>query len=119
MEDEEPLAVLGHLTLKRLGYDVTVRTSSVEALEAFRAAPHSFDLVITDYTMPHMTGAVLARELRGLRPDIPIVLCTGFSHTMNAQKAQALGINAFLMKPLVMRDLALTIQGVLAQQPAG
>jgi len=115
VDDEEPLASLGQIALERLGYDVTVRTSSVEALEAFRAAPHSFDLVITDYTMPNMTGAVLARELRGLRPDIPIILCTGFSHAMNAQKAHSLGINAFLMKPLVLRDLAITIQRVLAQ----
>lgn len=117
VEDEEPLASLGQIALERLGYDVTVRTSSVEALEAFRSAPQRFDLVITDYTMPNMTGAVLARELRGLRPDIPIILCTGFSHAMNAQKAHALGIDAFLMKPLVMRDLAVTIQRVLAQRP--
>lgn len=114
VEDEEPLAALGQFTLTRLGYDVTVRTSSVEALAAFRVAPARFDLLITDYTMPQMTGAVLAREVRQLRPDIPIILCTGFSQTMNAQHAHALGINAFLLKPLLMRDLALTIQRVLA-----
>ena len=69
--------------------------------------------------MPHMTGETLASELRRIRPDIPIILCTGFSHTIDAEKAQAQEIDAFLMKPLVARDLAMAIQHVLEQQAVG
>jgi CheY-like chemotaxis protein len=114
--DDEP--TLAHMTaemLARLGYDATVHTSSVEALQAFQAAPWQFDVVITDQTMPGMTGERFTRELRHVRPDIPIILCTGFSHTMTASKAQALGVDAFLPKPLGFRDLGLTIQQVLEQ----
>ena len=78
------------------------------------APPQGFDLVITDQTMPHMTGERLAQALRRLRSDIPIILCTGFSHVMHAERAQELGIDAFLMKPLAMQDLAQTIQQVMA-----
>ncbi len=77
-----------------------------------------FDLVITDQTMPNMTGEMLVPEIRRIRPDIPVILCTGFSHTMNAAKARSMGIDAFLMKPLVIRDVAVTIQQVLAGQEA-
>lgn len=115
VDDEAPLARLGQETLERLGYTTVVRTSSIEALAAFRAAPYQFDLVITDHTMPNMTGEALSCELRRIRPDIPIILCTGFSHTMTSEKAQTLGIDAFLMKPLVMRDLAIAIRRVLGQ----
>ena len=114
VDDETILVSLGQAILQRLGYDVVACTSSVEALEVFRAAPRRFDLVITDQTMPHMTGEVLAQELRRLRSDIPIILCTGFSHVMHAERAQELGIDAFLMKPLAMQDLAQTIQQVMA-----
>ena len=115
--DDEP--TLAHMTaemLSRLGYDATVHTSSVEALKAFQAAPWQFDVVITDQTMPGMTGERFARELRRFRPDVPIILCTGFSHTMTASKAQALGVDAFLLKPLGFRELGLAIQQVLEQR---
>jgi PAS domain S-box-containing protein len=118
VDDEEPLARLGQEMLVRLGYEVVVRTSSVEALEAFRAAPQRFDLVITDQTMPNLTGEALARKLRCLQPDIPLILCTGFSHTMTQEKARALGIDAFLMKPLTRRDLGRTIRDVLTRRQA-
>jgi CheY-like chemotaxis protein len=104
--DDEP--ILAHMTaemLSRLGYNATVYTSSVEALQTFQAVPWQFDLVVTDQTMPVMTGERLARELRRIRPDIPIILCTGFSHTMTASNAQALGVDAFLLKPLGFREL--------------
>jgi PAS domain S-box-containing protein len=117
VDDEEPLARLGRAMLERLGYEVVVSTNSLEALEVFRTAPQRFDLVITDYTMPGMTGEVLARALRRLRSDIPIILCTGFSHIMDAEKAHALGIDAFLLKPLLLRDLGLAIRRVLERQP--
>ena len=114
VDDEAALVHLGEAILQRLGYEVVVCTSSTEALEVFRAAPQRFDLVITDQTMPHMMGERLAQALRRLRSDIPIILCTGFSHVMHAERAQELGIDAFLMKPLAMQDLAQTIQQVMA-----
>jgi PAS domain S-box-containing protein len=118
VDDEDALALLGRQMLAHIGYDVVAKTSSIEALETFRTAPHRFDLVITDQTMPHMTGEALARELRRIRPDLPIILCTGFSHTIDAEKAETQGIDAFLMKPLMAHDLALAIQRVLAQRIA-
>jgi len=116
VDDEVALVQLGEAILRRLGYEVVACTSSTEALEVFRAAPQRFDLVVTDQTMPHMTGEKLAQALRRLRPDIPIILCTGFSHGMHAERAQELGIDALLMKPLAMQDLAQTIQQVIAAQ---
>jgi CheY-like chemotaxis protein len=116
VDDEESLVGLGQEILLLLGYDAVVCTSSVEALEVFRRAPQRFELVITDQTMPHMTGEELALALRRLRSDIPIILCTGFSHIMQAERAQELGIDAFLMKPFTMQDLARVIQQVLASR---
>jgi CheY-like chemotaxis protein len=116
IDDEPALARLGYSVLTQLGYDVAAYTSSAEALAAFQAAPHHFDLVITDYTMPQMTGDVLTRALRQLRVDIPIILETGFSHTIDAEQAAALGIDAFLLKPWTVRELARTIAQVLAQR---
>ena len=100
--------------LEHLGYRVTTATSSVDALAAFRTTPDAFDLVITDQTMPQMTGEALTRELRLIRANIPIILCTGFSHIIDADKAAAQGINAFLYKPLVAQELGTAIQRVLA-----
>jgi CheY-like chemotaxis protein/anti-sigma regulatory factor (Ser/Thr protein kinase) len=113
VDDEAPLAQMGQALLERYGYEVISCTRSKEALATFRAEPHRFDLVITDQTMPHMTGDRLSQELRRVRPDIPIILCTGFSHVTHAEKAKAMGIDAFLMKPLVARDWVSTIQQVL------
>jgi CheY-like chemotaxis protein len=116
VDDEEALVRLWQTALEHLGYNVIACTSSLEALDVFRAAPQSFDLVITDYTMPAMTGEVLALELRRIQPDIPIILCTGFSDTMTAERAQALGIDGFILKPLMVGDLSLAIRRVLAQR---
>jgi PAS domain S-box-containing protein len=116
VDDEDAIALWGQELLAQLGYEVVVSTSGLDALDIFRAAPDRFDLVVTDQTMPHMTGEVLAAKLRDLRPDIPIILCTGFSHSIDAEKAIAQGIDAFLMKPLLARDLGLAIQRVLAQR---
>ncbi|HEY7489551.1 MAG TPA: PAS domain S-box protein [Candidatus Tectomicrobia bacterium] len=113
VEDEAPLAELGRVMLTHLGYDVVACKSSREALDIFRAAPQYFDLVITDQTMPELTGEALARELRRLRPELPIILCTGFSQTLTQERAADLGINAFLMKPVETSDLGLTIRRVL------
>jgi len=116
VDDEEPIARLGCMMLERLGYEAVLSLSSHEALSLFRANPAAFDLVITDHTMPTMTGATLTQELRRVRPDLPIILCSGFSHTMNADKAQALGLNAFLSKPFLHRDLGLAVRRVLDQR---
>ena len=113
VEDEMLIAQFGKEALERLGYEVVVRTSSVEALEAFRADPFRFDAVITDQTMPNLTGDVLARALLEIRPDVPIILCTGFSHVISPEKAKAMGIRAFLMKPLLMKDLGKVLHEVL------
>ena len=113
VDDEAVLVRLGQEMLERLGYTVTVYTASPAALEAFQADPQRFDLVLTDQTMPQMTGEILAQELRRLRSDIPIILCTGFSHTMTPDKAHALHLNAFLMKPLTTRALAVAVRQVL------
>lgn len=116
--DEAGLVHMGREILEHLGYSVEVQPGSHEALAAFRAAPQRFDLVITDHTTPHLNGADLAREMRRLRPDIPMILCTGFSDSITAEQAQELGIDALLMKPLVTRDLAVTIRQVLARRSA-
>ena len=113
VDDEEAIARLETQMLERLGYRITSRESSVEALETFKADPGGFDLVITDMTMPHMTGDRLARALIGVRPDLPVILSTGFSETMNRDKAGALGIKGFLMKPVVKSELAKMVRDVL------
>ena len=113
VDDEEPLAQLGKEMLEQLGYNVVIRTSSVDALRTFRLEPTRYDVVITDLTMPNLSGEAFARELLNLRPDLPVILCTGFSHTMTPEKAEALGIRAFLMKPLLRKELAFTLQKVL------
>ena len=116
VDDEEALVRLGQELLTHLGYTVEVRTSSVHALELFQADPNRFDLVITDQTMPNLTGESLTRELLRIRPGLPIILCTGFSHTLSAEKAKTLGIRAYLMKPLAIRDLAPIVRHVLDEQ---
>ena len=99
--------------LASLGYKVTARTSSIEALEAFRNKPQRFDLIITDQTMPNMTGKELSKELMRIRPDIPIILCTGFSETIDERRAYKMGISSFVMKPILLHDMANTIREVL------
>ena len=116
IDDEQTLVDVGEQILRQLGYQVTVRTKSIEALELFRAHPERFDLVITDMTMPNMMGDKLAKELMGIRADIPIVLCTGFSEYITEEAAKEIGIREFVMKPLVTSGLAKTIRRVLDRQ---
>jgi CheY-like chemotaxis protein len=118
VDDEAVLTFLAQEMLKQLGYEVEVHMNSLEALASFQNTPDRFDLVITDQTMPMMTGEVLVQELRKIRPDIPIILCTGYSHRIDADKAAAQGIDAFCMKPLVMHDLGVVIRRILAQRAA-
>ncbi|WP_291462064.1 PAS domain-containing sensor histidine kinase [Desulfobacula sp.] len=113
VDDEEAIVTMEKQMFEHLGYQVTSYTGSIEALEAFRANPDKFDLVITDMTMPNMPGDQFVAELMKIRPDIPILLCTGFSETMSEEKAAALGVKDFLIKPIVMKDFSEKIREVL------
>lgn len=110
VDDEQTLVDLGSELLESLGYHVTVKTSSIEALAVVRAQPEAFDLVITDMTMPGLTGRELAREISKIRPDMPIILCSGFSELKHTE---ASGIREFVMKPYLLSNLAKTIRRVL------
>ncbi|MGD9098063.1 MAG: ATP-binding protein [Desulfobacterales bacterium] len=113
VDDEAMLVDLSSQLLKRLGYSVTACTSSLEALSRFRDAPADFDLVITDMTMPQLTGKELAGEMLAIRPGLPIILCTGFSEIITEDDARHAGIRAFIMKPIIMKELAATIRRIL------
>jgi len=113
VDDEAPIARMGSQVLERLGYTVTTRTSSVEALELFQARPDDFDLVITDMTMPNMTGDQLAVELMEIRSDIPVIMCSGYSKRISEETAAEIGIKGFAYKPVTKADLAKTIRKVL------
>jgi CheY-like chemotaxis protein len=112
VDDEEAIVEWGQGVLTRLGYTVSASRSSREALETFKK-DGAFDLVITDQTMPGMTGLLLAAELLKIRPDLPIILCTGYSDGVSRETAQGVGIKEFLMKPLSKEQIAGTIHKVL------
>jgi CheY-like chemotaxis protein len=118
IDDEEQIIDIEQQILERLGYHVTPKTDSQEALEEFAAQPDRFDLVITDMTMPKMTGDQLARRMMDIKPQIPVILCTGFNETISEEKALAMGIDKFVMKPIVKDELASTIRTVLDNRPA-
>jgi PAS domain S-box-containing protein len=113
VDDEEVLAILGKGVLERLGYRVTAITDSREALEVFSKTPSEFDLVLTDQTMPWIAGITLAQELLKIRADIPIILATGHTDSVSAEKANAMGIREYLMKPLARQELAIAVRRVL------
>jgi PAS domain S-box-containing protein len=113
VDDEPPIVKMGGQILERLGYTVTTCTSSVEALELFRARPNEFDLIITDMTMPQMSGDQLAAEVMRIRKEIPVILFTGYSKQITDDLAADIGIKAFAYKPIVKKDLAATIRRVL------
>lgn len=113
VDDDDILAEMGQTMLERLGYEVTVLTSSLEALALFQNHPEVFDVVITDQTMPGMTGMDLARRMLQIRPDIPIILCTGFSNLVSEEQAKGSGIKGFAMKPMTKKEMALLLRTVL------
>ncbi len=119
VDDEKALVDLGVTMLGSLGYSVTGETSSPAALEIFSRSPDDFDLVITDLTMPQMTGDRLARKIMQIRPDIPIILCTGFSASVNEDSAMAMGIRAFVRKPILNYQIAEIIRKALDGSPSG
>ncbi len=113
VDDEEPVVKVEKIMLERLGYRVTTRVSSMDALYAFKARPHAFDLVISDMTMPNMTGDQLSRAMLEIRPGMPIVICTGFSERIDKQKADAIGIKGFLKKPVIKSKMAEMVRTIL------
>jgi len=119
VDDEKAMVDAVKTMLQGLGYRVAARMNSIEALEIFNANPQGFDLIITDQTMPNLTGAELSRRFMEIRHDIPVILCTGFCEFMDKAKAKQMGIRAFLMKPIVMREMASTIRRVLDEQKEG
>jgi|GEM_PF-400590 len=113
VDDESSIAHMSAKMLERLGYGVDIETHPADALDRFRRKPDAYDLVITDMTMPRMTGITLAENLKKIRPDIPVIICTGHSSLIDAEKAMALGIDGYLTKPLAMREITHAIQRVL------
>jgi CheY-like chemotaxis protein len=113
VDDEPPLAELSKQMMERLGYNVTIRTSSFEALELFKSQPEAFDLVITDMTMPNMTGDVLAEKLTMVQPDIPVVICTGYSEKITQKLLDRPNIKALILKPIIRNELLISIRQVL------
>jgi CheY-like chemotaxis protein len=118
VDDEPALTLMGRKILGRLGYTVQTANTPVEALEAVRADPAGFDLVITDLTMPEMTGTELAEKLLAIRPDLPVVLCTGFSDRVNDDTLKAMGVRGLLLKPLTIQELAHAVRVAIAS-PTG
>jgi len=113
VDNEEFLGKIGKQIFERLDYKVDVQISPEEALGKFKQAAELYDLVITDKTMPHLTGFDLAHEIRKIRSDIPIILCTGFCDKRDLAMAQELGIEEFIMKPINKQEIAETIRKVL------
>jgi len=115
VDDEKPIIDFGRILLQKLGYEVTTKTCPLEALDEFKYHPDDYDLVITDFTMPKMTGDRLAEELMAIRPGIPIILCTGFSERISEEIAADIGIKGFVMKPIVIRELSEIIRKILGK----
>ncbi len=113
VDDEKSMAEIGRQRLERFGYQVEARTDPMEALEHFRANPDQFDLVITDMTMPHITGDKLVKEILKIRPDMPTILCTGFSEKIDEEKAKEIGICQYIEKPYDRGTLSRLIRKVL------
>lgn len=113
VDDEKNLVEMFHIMLKSLGYQVTAMTNSVEAFHTFKGSPQNFDLVISDMTMPNMTGLQLSQNILAVRPETPIILCTGFSELLNKEHAKAMGIREYILKPVIKKDIAKIIRKVL------
>lgn len=115
IDDEKILVDIGHMMLTKLGYKVDCRTNPYEALETFKVNPQKYNLVISDMSMPKMTGDKLAKEMLKIRPNIPVIICTGFSNVMDQEKAYHMGIKGFLMKPVTISELSKSIRTALDQ----
>lgn len=115
VDDEKPIVDTVKKMLKHMGYDVVTTTSTTYALEIFKTQPDSFDLVLTDMTMPEMTGFELSKKLKEIRPDIPVILCTGYSFNLTEPMLAQKGINKIIVKPIIMSKLSAAISAVLLQ----
>ena len=113
IDDEEGIVKCVPRVMEDLGYKVTAKMSGIAAFEIFSSQPDGFDLIITDLTMPHMTGLELSKKVMLIRSDIPVILCTGFSETVTPEEARAAGIREFLLKPIDKRNIARTVRRVL------
>jgi signal transduction histidine kinase/CheY-like chemotaxis protein len=113
VDDEEMISTMLQMILQSLGYQVTLSGDSLEALALVEQDPMAFDLLITDLTMPHLTGFELTRKTLALRADLPIILCTGFYELLDKEQIQAMGIRAYLMKPVTVLELGQTVRTVL------
>jgi CheY-like chemotaxis protein len=113
IDDEQVIANMEKEMLNNLGYKVVAKTNSIEALKLFQEAPDEFDLVITDITMPGLTGDRLAQKILELRSNIPIILCTGYNESVTEEKAKDIGVRDYILKPFRMSLLAETIRKAL------
>ncbi len=116
IDDQKDVLEIEQQMLEALGYQVTPITSSIEALRTFSEHPDGFDLVITDMTMPNMTGETLAGEIKKIRPNISILLCTGFSEGLSEERAADIGIKGFLMKPIALDELSYKVRDLLCSE---
>lgn len=116
VDDEEMIARMMSELLTRYGYEVTSLIDSGEALELFKASPHKYDLLITDQTMPSLLGTELAQEALKIRPDLPVILCTGFAESVNEETCRKIGIRDYMLKPIVGRDLVANIKDLLSEK---
>ena len=110
---KEPLVRLVETALAEFGYQVTVQTNSIEALGMFKENPSVFDIVITDQMMPQMRGSELCQELVAIRPDIPIIMCSGFGDVLNETESGRGVVREYIMKPVIISDLTRAIRRVL------
>ncbi|MCP3942598.1 MAG: response regulator [Desulfobacteraceae bacterium] len=113
VDDEKSIVKMEQQMLERLGYEIVSRTGSIEALDAFKENPDKFDLIISDMTMPDMTGVQLAKEVKAIRTDIPVIICTGFSDHISEETSSEFGIQGYVAKPVVKRQIAQLIREVL------
>ncbi|MBW1892173.1 MAG: response regulator [Deltaproteobacteria bacterium] len=113
VDDDEAIVKVVRRMLERLGYQVETKGSASEALALFQSKPDHFDLILTDMTMPHMTGFNLFEKIVKIRPGLPVIVCTGHSAIIDEEKAKKLGIAAFVMKPISIQEIAETIRKVL------
>jgi CheY-like chemotaxis protein len=119
VDDEPQIVDLLRVTLSRMGYRVSAFTDSLEALAVFEANPQNFQVVLTDMTMPGMTGEELAHRVLAVRPGLPVILTTGFSERINESQARRLGIRKFLYKPIVRENLAVALREALQDPDRG
>ena len=113
IDDEDAVLQIVKRILELLGYFVITQNNGLDALALFKEKSNYFDLVITDMTMPKMTGVQLARELKAIREEIPIIICTGFSEQLDKKKADALGLQGYISKPVLINEISETIRSVL------